>query len=612
MASALPQTKFDRFVFASVLASFPLGSPSTFIPCPHNDSKKDNIQAGSSMGKRRRDDEASDSDEPSLEEKLALITSIHRQEQKRKREATGSYDVLALRHTFFFKQTKALEGENQALASALEAAEAKLAKKVPVPANSGSISYLANHNPHLTSPLPPTVSQPDGPLIPKPKKSEYSMRQLREDIGCAGKKNKRHWLTMRAHAQSAISHAGLDLNYTWLGNQKSDLGLAINHVSEAIPELRRFDRNWAAKYLLVETFNHLRNYAQHAGKPKKRKKRHSSEEPSSGSEEEERTPGKRGRGAIDPGNIEAQRTPESLSHASVMQDTARKGSKKSWMENEEEMDEGDSSPTNTAPKTVPKPTAPTGAEQQATSAPTQRAADSRPRVDGSLLALWNVSKPKQKTAPTDPPPRNLDNQSSSPHPSHPNLPKAHTSPEPHQHAQNVKRRYKATNVDTRAAAAAAAAASGGVSPVRSPKENNKPTEEEGTSPSLAKGKKKKWGQGKDKTAEDAQVAEVDPKPKRPGMTTRLASKLTAPHLAVDSGNSRSGGNTKKPSAKGKLRSDGLPDQHSPPRKANKSLPVANDAGTTTEEDGKGRSSIGPLPSSIGSSCPPSEPGNSSD
>ncbi|QRW10237.1 hypothetical protein RhiLY_09236 [Ceratobasidium sp. AG-Ba] len=567
--------------------------------------KKDNIQAGSSMGKRRRNDEASDSDEPSLEEKLALITSIHRQEKKRKRKATRSYDVLALR-----QQTKALEGENQALASALEAAEAELAKKVPVPANSGSISYLANHDPHLTSPLPPTVSQPDGPLIPKPKKSEYSMRQLREDVGCAGKKNKRRWLTMRAHARSAISRADLDLNYTWLGNQKSDLGLAINHVSEAIPELRRFDRNWAAEYLLVETFNHLRNYAQHAGEPKKRKKRHSSEEPSSGSEEEERTPGKRGRsdkqkskskskhvddqdiggepsGAIDPGNIEAQRTPESLGHASVMQDTARKGSKKSRMENKEEMDEGDSSPTNT-PKTVPKPTAPTGAEQQATSAPTQRAADSRPRVDGSLLALWNVSKPKQKTAPTDPPTRNLDDQLSSPHPSRPNLPKAHTLPEPCQHAQNVKRRYKATNVDTRAAAAAAAAASGGVSPVRSPKENNKPTEEEGTSPSLAKGKKKKWGQGKDKTAEDAQVAEVDPKPKRPGMTTRLASKLTAPHLAVDSGNLRSGGNTKKPSAK------------------------ANDAGTTTEEDEKGRSSIGPLPSSIGSSCPPSEPGDSSD
>ncbi|QRV96813.1 hypothetical protein RhiJN_24831 [Ceratobasidium sp. AG-Ba] len=188
-----------------------------------------------STGKRAQVESSSDNSDADLahyEYSMAIVKALHHKEKKGKK-TTVSDDT---------NDIEALREENEALVAALEVAQAELKNRV--------VSFQTGSSADRRS-----LSRA---LIPVHKKSEYSMQRFREDVGCAGDENKRCWLGMRAKARNAILQAKMDFKSTWLGHSKTDIVLAINLLTDKIPELQRFDRNWGAESILNTPKNSLK------------------------------------------------------------------------------------------------------------------------------------------------------------------------------------------------------------------------------------------------------------------------------------------------------------------------------------------------------------------
>ncbi|QRV77924.1 hypothetical protein RhiJN_05939 [Ceratobasidium sp. AG-Ba] len=125
---------------------------------------------------------------------------------------------------------------------------------------SGSATNTALDAAIPTAPQPATAAFTVPSIPVPPKKSGYSTKQLRSLMGYNGTGHKYAWLNVRAKARQAIHSAGLDLRYTWGQLDVTEKALALSQLRQEVPEFERFDKNWGAELLIVETFNHMRGH----------------------------------------------------------------------------------------------------------------------------------------------------------------------------------------------------------------------------------------------------------------------------------------------------------------------------------------------------------------
>ncbi|KAG9078585.1 hypothetical protein FRC06_008299 [Ceratobasidium sp. 370] len=91
--------------------------------------------------------------------------------------------------------------------------------------------------------------------VPVPdKKAQVTIRELRATLGL-GESDPR-WLEIRAIIRDLIVRVGLDLTLPWKLQDKTQLGTIYTLIRNRLPELDNFASNWAAEYLVQETFNH--------------------------------------------------------------------------------------------------------------------------------------------------------------------------------------------------------------------------------------------------------------------------------------------------------------------------------------------------------------------
>ncbi|KAG8693191.1 hypothetical protein FRC09_010673, partial [Ceratobasidium sp. 395] len=102
-----------------------------------------------------------------------------------------------------------------------------------------------------------TSSDPN--LIPTPSNfTSVSMGAIRQHMGLT---DDPRWLQVRALIRDFFCLAGLDLSVPWKRQNKTRRGNLYQLAWERIPELQRFENNWAAELIVQDIFNHRRTYA---------------------------------------------------------------------------------------------------------------------------------------------------------------------------------------------------------------------------------------------------------------------------------------------------------------------------------------------------------------
>ncbi|KAG8782948.1 hypothetical protein FRC12_020285 [Ceratobasidium sp. 428] len=96
-------------------------------------------------------------------------------------------------------------------------------------------------------------------LIPTPSNfTSVSMGAIRQLMGLT---DDPRWLQVRASIRDFFCLAGLDLGFPWKKQNKTRRGNLYQLAWERIPELQRFENNWAAELIVQDIFNHRRTYA---------------------------------------------------------------------------------------------------------------------------------------------------------------------------------------------------------------------------------------------------------------------------------------------------------------------------------------------------------------
>ncbi|QRV91969.1 hypothetical protein RhiJN_19987 [Ceratobasidium sp. AG-Ba] len=112
------------------------------------------------------------------------------------------------------------------------------------PTASASHAQATGGQGHLAS-NPPLIPVPDSMAV-------VTMSGIRKDMGL---------VDSPATIRDFICLAALDLGVLWKRQNKTQLGNLYSLSLERIPELQRFENNWAAEYITHNIFNHRRTYA---------------------------------------------------------------------------------------------------------------------------------------------------------------------------------------------------------------------------------------------------------------------------------------------------------------------------------------------------------------
>ncbi|KAG8791631.1 hypothetical protein FRC12_008603 [Ceratobasidium sp. 428] len=101
--------------------------------------------------------------------------------------------------------------------------------------------------------------------VPVPKlKSNILVEMLWDFMGLEN--NSSRWSQIWATTHNLKSRAGLDVSRVWLKQEKATVAKLFNLLRQRCPELKRFAHNWAAEFLVQETFDHRRSHWLHLRK----------------------------------------------------------------------------------------------------------------------------------------------------------------------------------------------------------------------------------------------------------------------------------------------------------------------------------------------------------
>ncbi|KAF8599808.1 hypothetical protein BDV93DRAFT_559953 [Ceratobasidium sp. AG-I] len=207
--------------------------------------------------RRRRDDDSSDNSDSGDDEQARMIQQLLAKALKKKKSKKSKKrprndededeDAAKDDNDSEVARLRKTNEETMAELSRMRAAIARMEQR-EANASTGALGSSSNaaHD-HAPAPGMPTYMG-----LPEDSKASKD------------RPNDQRWYDIRAIVRDLMARAGIDITVSWKLQDKTKLGALYSLIRKRLPEFDPFANNWAAEYIVQESFNHKRGHRMSA------------------------------------------------------------------------------------------------------------------------------------------------------------------------------------------------------------------------------------------------------------------------------------------------------------------------------------------------------------